>query len=204
MLFLTHHSFFCKFQIILLSLPHKNHLIYWIVCVCIYIYIYIYIYIIYIYIYNQNFTLLLFHCWKLLLEGLLDDIKCPFRAVSFCWLANTGMFMWRGSLENITYEFVLASPAMSCMSCSSYLVLDIGRRWPYNCCFVKCCFQDLFCITYSILVQFLSSFCSVHFVSICRVHPYNWIDTTIAWKKFHFILLDTSDFHMIDHSPYLC
>ena len=30
------------------------------------------------------------------------------------------------------------------------------------------------------------------------MHPYSSIDTTAAWKKFHFILSDRLDFHMIN------
>ena len=33
------------------------------------------------------------------------------------------------------------------------------------------------------------------------VHPYSRIDTTAAWEKLRFILLDKSDFHMIDNLP---
>ena len=54
------------------------------------------------------------------------------------------------------------------------MVLELGGKWPYSCCFVECCFQDLFNIAHSILVQFLSSFSSVHFVSIYEVHPYSF------------------------------
>ena len=39
---------------------------------------------------------------------------------------------------------------------------------------------------------------SMCFVSIYVVHLYSSIDTTTAWKKSCFILLDRSDFHMTD------
>ena len=75
----------------------------------------------------------------------------------------------------------------SCMSCSSYLnVLEMGSRWPYNSCFVACCFQDLLIIARSILAQFLSCFFSIRSVSVHAVHPYSSIDTTAAWKKLRF------------------
>ena len=57
----------------------------------------------------------------------------------------------------------------------------------------------LFNIACSILVQLLSSFFSVHLVSVYVVHLYTKIDTTAAWKRLHFILSDKSDFHMIDN-----
>ena len=61
--------------------------------------------------------------------------------------------MWGGLEKNITYEFVLASPAVSRISCSFYLDGFWYResKWPYS-CFVGCCFQDLFKIARSILV----------------------------------------------------
>ena len=55
-----------------------------------------------------------------------------------------------------------------------------------------------FNIACSILVQFPSSFFSIHFVSVNMVHLYSRSDTTAAWKKSHFISLDRSDFHMIN------
>ena len=75
--------------------------------------------------------------------------------------------------------------------------LETGGRWPYN-CFVGCCFQDLFHIARSNLVQFPPSLFSVRLINIHVVHPYSRIDTTDACKKLCFILLDKSDFRMID------
>ena len=75
----------------------------------------------------------------------------------------------------------------------------MGGWWPYSCCFMGCCFQDLFSIVRSILVQFLSSLFSICLVSIHVVHPYNRIDTSDAWKKLSFISSDKSDFHVINN-----
>ena len=74
----------------------------------------------------------------------------------------------------------------------------MGGRWPYSCYFVGCYFQDLFNIARSILVHLLSSFFSIHLVSIQVVHPYSSMVTTAAWKKLRFILSDKSDFLMTD------
>ena len=49
--------------------------------------------------------------------------------ISSCWSPNTGMSMCRRLLENITYEFVFASPTVSCMSFPSYLDGFRDRRW---------------------------------------------------------------------------
>ena len=79
-----------------------------------------------------------------------------------------------------------------------WMVLKMGIQWRYSCCFMGCCLLDLFNIARSVLVQFPSNFFSIHFVSIHVVHPYSSINTTTPKKKSHFILLETSDFHMID------
>ena len=107
------------------------------------------------------------------------------------WSSCLCSSMWRGPLEYITYEFVLTSPAVSCMSGLSKLdSFCDGVRWLYSCCFVGCCVQYLFNIAHSILVQLPSSFFSIRFACIHEVYPYSSIDTTIAWKKkttFYFI-----------------
>ena len=38
---------------------------------------------------------------------------------------------------------------------------------------------------------------SIHFISVHVAHPYSRIDTTAAWKKLYFILLDRLDFQVI-------
>ena len=43
-----------------------------------------------------------------------------YMTVTLCWSANTGVSMCRSPSENVTYEFVLTSPAVPHMSCSSY------------------------------------------------------------------------------------
>ena len=46
------------------------------------------------------------------------------------------------------------------------MVLEMRGAWPYSCCFVGCCFQDLFNIARSIILQLLSSFFSMRLVSV--------------------------------------
>ena len=74
-------------------------------------------------------------------------------------------------------------------------VLFISLEWG-GCTAAVLCFQDL------VKTVFLCSshlvFFSICFVSIHVVHPYNRMDTAIAWKKSCFILLDRLDFYMID------
>ena len=97
--------------------------------------------------------------------------------------------------------FLLLQQCPACFVCLIWMILEIGDGRLYNCCFMGCCFQDLFNIACSILVQFPSSFFSRRFISIHVVHPYSRIDTTPAWKKLCFILLDRLDLHMIDNLP---
>ena len=75
---------------------------------------------------------------------------------------------------------------------------EMGGKWLYSCYFVasRCCFQNLFNIAHSILVQLLSSFLSMRLVSVYVAYPYSSMDMTAAWKKLCFILSDRSDFHM--------
>ena len=68
------------------------------------------------------------------------------------------------------------------------MVLEMGGRWPYICSFWGCCFQDLFNISRSILVEFPSSFSSIHLVSVYVVHPYCRIDNRCLEEiSFYFI-----------------
>ena len=78
------------------------------------------------------------------------------------------------------------------------MVLEMGGRWPYSCCYVGCCFPDLFNIARSILRQLPLSFFSIHFVSVPLVNLYHGIDTTAALKKLRFISSNRSVFHMTD------
>ena len=53
----------------------------------------------------------------------------------------------------VNNEFVLTSPAVSCMSSSSnFGGFRNDDRWPYSYCLVGCCFRDLFNTAYSILM----------------------------------------------------
>ena len=70
-----------------------------------------------------------------------------------------------------------------CPKCLVHLIwmaLEMGGRWPFSCCLMGWCFQELFNIACSILVQLASSFFSMYLVSIHVVHPYSCIVTTTA------------------------
>ena len=92
---------------------------------------------------------------------------------------------WRTSLMSSSLFFQLCP---TCLIHLIWMIFKMGGRCPYSCYFVKCCFQDLFNIALSILVQFPSSFFSIRFVSVHVVHPYSSMDMTTPWKKSRFIL----------------
>ena len=68
------------------------------------------------------------------------------------WSYSFYSSMRRSPREYVAYEFVLTSPAKSCM-CGSYNFdsFVMGGRWPYISCFIACCLQDLFITARSIL-----------------------------------------------------
>ena len=82
--------------------------------------------------------------------------------------------------------------------CLIWMVWGRGGRWPYSCCFMGCCLQDLFNTACNILAQLLLSFFSTRLVSVHVVYPYSSIDTTASWKKMRLILSGRPDFHMTD------
>ena len=47
---------------------------------------------------------------------------------------------------------LLLQQCPACLVCLTSIVFMMGGKWPYSCCFVGCCFQDLFNIARSILV----------------------------------------------------
>ena len=91
----------------------------------------------------------------------------------------------------------LSLPSQQCPACLVgliWMVLEMGDKWLNSCCFVGCCYRNLFSIARSILVQFLSSFFSIRFVSVLVVYPNSSIDRTTAWRKPGSILSDRPDF----------
>ena len=90
---------------------------------------------------------------------------------------------------------LLLQQCPACLARLIWIVFVMGGGWPYSCCFVGCCLQDLF----------NSRLFSVHVV-----HPYSSIDTITAWKKLRFILyncieykyfLTTPSYNVPTHSP---
>ena len=79
------------------------------------------------------------------------------------WSSFLCSSMWRGSQEYIAYESVpLLQQCPAYLVRLTWIVLEMGSRWPYSCCFVGCYLQDLFSMARSILVYLPSSFFSIH------------------------------------------
>ena len=81
------------------------------------------------------------------------------------------------------------------------IVCKMGGCWLYSCCFFGCWFQDFWLAARIILMSFPSNLFFLYFVSIHVMYSYRSIDIAAASKKFHFILSERSDFHMIDNLP---
>ena len=75
---------------------------------------------------------------------------------------------------------ILLKQFPACLVLLTLIVLVMGGWWPYSCCFMGCCLQDLFNIARSILVYLPSSF-FIRLVSVHVVHLYSCIDTTDVW-----------------------
>ena len=83
------------------------------------------------------------------------------------------------------------SSSLLLQQCLVQIVFVMDSRWPYSCCFVGYCLQDLFSIASNILLLLPSSFSSIRFVNVHVVHPYSSIDTTdcsLEEAAFHFMV----------------
>ena len=120
----------------------------------------------------------------------------PVSAQSCCISVLVGCPVFAHPCEGVHRNMSLMSSSILLQQCSACLVRltrivsMMGGKWPYSCCFVVYCLQDLFNIACSILVLLLSSFFSICFISVHVVHPYSSINTTTAWKKC--VLFDRS------------
>ena len=108
---------------------------------------------------------------------------------------------WHVHMQESIREYLLG--IHPCTSTSALYVVRLTRtvsemrsRWLYNYFFVGCCFQDLFKTETTQECCRLSSFFSMHSVSVHVLHSYNSKDTVTDWKKSGFILSESLHFHM--------
>ena len=85
----------------------------------------------------------------------------------------------------------------ACLVSLTWMVCEIGGKWPYYSFFFECYFQDLFKTACSNFVWFPLTFSQV-ILRVQLVQPYSSTSMAIAWKNSCFILSERSDFHMIN------
>ena len=102
----------------------------------------------------------------------------------------------RTSLMNVS-SFPHKCPA--CLVRLILMVCEIGGNWPWSSCFVRRCFEQLLKTAGSILRLFASNFPLLRFATAQVMRPYSSTDITTACQKSNYILLERSDFHMIDN-----
>ena len=82
----------------------------------------------------------------------------PLSAQSCCMLVLAGRPAFARPCEGVNRSTSLMSLTLLLQQCPAclvrltWIVFVMGGKWPYNCCFVRCCFQDSFNIAHSILV----------------------------------------------------
>ena len=90
-------------------------------------------------------------CCRQVLAGR-PSLACPCEGVH-----------WRKSLMSLSLLLQLCS---ACLVHLFWIILEMKSKWLHSCCFVRCCFQDLFNIARSIHVQFQPSF---FFYAFCKL-----------------------------------
>ena len=112
----------------------------------------------------------------------------PVSAKNCFWQVLAGQPTQVNRCEGIYRRISLMSSPFLLLHCPSYflrltwIVLEMGGKWPYGCCFVGCCFQCLLNIICGILVHFSISFFFIRFVSVHVEYPYRSTNSTAAWK----------------------
>ena len=114
--------------------------------------------------------------------GPLDCILCLFTAFVDSFKLNVQHLL--RSVKDSTRErhLFFLQQCSGCLDPVNWMVLEMGGRWPYNCCF--------FGMLLPWLIQYgswhscaISVFFSMCFVSVYLVYPNCSMDTTAAWKK---------------------
>ena len=140
--------------------------IYVCVCVCVHICIHICLYIyIYIYIYHHHVVLPAWISLTLSRHFSLSFIASgrssglhPISSQRCCMYVRAGRPAFARPYVGVHRSTSLMSSSLLLQQCPAclvrltWIVLVMGGRWPYNWCFVGCCFQDLFNIARNILV----------------------------------------------------
>ena len=134
--------------------------------------------------------------------GLSNSILCSFRAVVVNFLLVDQHWHVRVYGFHQRTSFMILSLLLHLRPANlvrlTWMLLEMGGKWQYNCCFVGCCFQELSNIIRSILLQFSPSFFFMRFVSVHEVYPLSSIHTATAVKKTFFIFRYPTEYDYID------
>ena len=105
-------------------------------------------------------------------------------AQSFCMYVLAGRPAFACPCEGVHMSTSLVSSSLllqqcpTCLVCLILIVFVVGSWWPYSCCFVGCCLQDLFNIARStpksLVIDIYNNFCFV-----CIIF---WFDCFMAYQ----------------------
>ena len=103
------------------------------------------------------------HCFWQVFRATFSICKELLYVCSSWWPAFARPCEWLHRSTSLTSSSLLLQQCPTCLVHLTWIVFMMGDRWPYSCCFVECCLQDLFNIACSILVfniqGFLHTFC---------------------------------------------
>ena len=86
------------------------------------------------------------------------------------WSSYLCSSVWRSPQEHIAYELVLTSPKCPvCLVRVTWIVFVMGGSWPYRCCFVGCCLQDLFTGYWTQWIKALAKSSDITKNSVCSI-----------------------------------
>ena len=102
----------------------------------------------------------------------------PVSAKSYCQQVVAGRLTLACPCEVVQRKMLLMSLSLllqlcpECLDHLIWMVLEMGGRWPYSCCFVGCCFQDLFNTTFKYIYIY--------------IYIYQPLRSGRIWHKVHF------------------
>ena len=123
--------------------------------------------------------------WSLFLASPQDASQCPHIADKLLVFTGHQATMWR-RVESLS-PLVLKQ----CSTCLVWMVCEIGGKKPYSCCFVRCCFLDLFKTAWIIPV-FPPSFFTKKSSAIIQQH---WHDCNLEEFLFYSIRIIRLPYH---------
>ena len=129
-------------------------------------------------------SLTISYYWSSLLVSPLDSTQCLHRA-------DECKFLLVGQHGCVHILCLRSKNKFMSLSHLSWLICEMGGKWPCNCSFFGCCLQNLFKTACRIFVLFPSSFFARHFIKVQMVQLYNSTDSVTTWKNSHFILSES-------------